>query len=87
MAVTKRVLRNLLGVKLSALELQEPSGRTTKRIFSVGMPAASAEVRYFPLVHEAESYFFEQVRKLNGTTLDTLAESDFLEMRTRIYRA
>ena len=87
MAVTKRVLRNLLGVKLSALELQEPSGRTAKRIFSVGSPGDPADVRYFPLVDEAESYFFEQVRKLNGEPLDTSTESDFLEMRTRIYRS
>jgi hypothetical protein len=86
MAVTKRVLRNLLGVKLAALELQEPSGKVARRIFSVGTPGDPADIRYFPHVDEAETYFFEQVRKVNGDPLDAFAASDFLDMRARTHR-
>lgn len=64
MAVSKRILRNLIGVKLAQLELREPASAAPKSIFSVGTPGDPGGVRYFPYITEAEAYFFQQVRKI-----------------------
>ena len=64
MAVQKRVLRNLLEIKLAQLDLLEPAGGVAKSIFSVGVPNDPIGMRYFPDLGEAETYFFDQVQKL-----------------------
>ncbi len=58
MAVTKRVLRQLLGVRLAKIELLEPSGTISKAIFSVSTSGPRSEMRYFPYLAQAEMYFF-----------------------------
>jgi hypothetical protein len=63
MAVSKKILRHLLGVKLSKIELVEPTGAIAKCIYSVGTQGDPAELRFFPYLPEAETFFFDQVRK------------------------
>ena len=66
MAVTKQILRQLLGVRLAKIELLEPSGGIAKAIFSVSTSGPRSEMRYFPYLAQAEMYFFDQVRAYGG---------------------
>ena len=82
MAVSKRVLRQLLGVRLAKIELLEPSGNVAKAIFSVSSSRPRSEMRYFPYLAQAELYFFDQVRAHeNGLDLRR-GMPDLLSVRT-----
>jgi len=83
MAVSKKILRNLLGVKLAKIQLLEPSGLVAKSIYSVGAPGDPVDLRFFPHLAEAEVHFFEQVRKLEGRASRVESVSDLLHVRTR----
>jgi hypothetical protein len=86
MAVHKQVRRNLLDVKLAQLDLLEPSGDVAKSIYSVGTPGDPIGIRYFPYLADAEIYFFEQVRKVQGGERGGHRESDVPAARIRSIR-
>ena len=86
MAVTKRILRQLLGVRLAKIELLEPSGGITKAIFSVSTSGPRSEMRYFPYLAQAEMYFFDQVRSYGGGLDRRRGMPDLLSLRTGALR-
>ena len=83
MAVSKKILRNLLGVKLAKIQLLEPSGAVAKSIYSVGAPGDPVDLRFFPHLAEAEAHFFEQVRKREGRATPVESISELLQVRMR----
>ena len=86
MAVTKRVLRQLLGVRLARIELLEPSGSIAKAIFSVSTAGPRSEMRYFPYLTQAEMYFFDQVRAQEPRVDARLGMPNLLGVRTNALR-
>ena len=86
MAVSKTILRHLLGIKLAKIELMEPSGLVAKAIFSVSINGPRTEMRYFPYLPQAEMYFFERVRALEATDDDRGGMPDLLSMRSLALR-
>lgn len=84
MAVSKKTLRNLLGVKLAKIELVESSGVIAKSIYSVSTPGEPSELRFFPYLAEAEIYFVDQVRKSETTGLAADDMPDLLRARSRV---
>ena len=86
MAVSKKILRQLLGVRLARIELLEPSGNIAKAIFSVSTTGPRSEMRYFPYLAQAETYFFDQVR-IQEPRVDTrIGMPNLLGMRTNPLR-
>jgi hypothetical protein len=86
MAVTKRILRQLLGVRLAKIELLEPSGGIAKAIFSVSTSGPRSEMRYFPYLAQAEMYFFDQVQAYGGGIDRRRGMPDLLSVRTGALR-
>jgi hypothetical protein len=84
MAVSKKILRSLLGVRLARIELVESSGTIAKAIYSVSMSGLRTEMRYFPHLDLAESFFYERVREAEAGAWTADAEMpDILSLRTR----
>jgi hypothetical protein len=83
MAVSKKVLRNLLGVRLAKLELLDSTGFVAKSIYSVGTPGDPVDIRFFPYLAEAEAYFFNQVRKVEARGVSPDGMPDLLDARVR----
>jgi len=86
MAVSKKVLRNLLGVRLAKLELLDSTGFVAKSIFSVGTPGDPVDIRFFPYLTEAEVYFFNQVRKVEARATCANGMPDLMDARARTAR-
>ena len=86
MAVSKRVLRHLLGVRLAKIELIEPSGGIAKAIYSVSTSGVRSEMRYFPYLAQAEMHFFDQVRAQEDGIDRRRGMPDILSVRTGALR-
>jgi len=86
MAVSKKILRHLLGVRLARIELVEPSGTIAKAIYSVSMSGLRTEMRYFPHLDLAESFFYERVREAEAGAWTDADLPDILSLRTRALR-
>jgi hypothetical protein len=86
MAVSKRILRQLLGVRLARIELLEPSGSVAKAIFSVSTMGPRSEMRYFPYLAQAEMYFLDQVRAHEPAVDARLGMPNLLSLRSGALR-
>lgn len=86
MAVSKKILRQLLGVRLARIELLEQSGNVAKAIFSVSTVGPRSEMRYFPYLAQAEMYFFDQVRIQEPRVDARLGMPNLLGFRTNALR-
>ena len=74
MAVTKLILRQLVGVRLARLSMIGRAGNNAKAIYSVAGSGTPGPVRYFSCILDAETYFVAQVGRcqsgdIDGTTL------------------
>jgi hypothetical protein len=86
MAVSKKILRHLLGIRLAKIELMEPSGVVAKAIFSVSTAGPRTEMKYFPYLTQAEMYFFDQVRAHEMRVEDRDGMPSLLSLRTHALR-
>ena len=86
MAVSKRILRSLLGIRLARIELVEASGAVAKAIYSVSLSGPRTEMRYFPHLDLAEAHFYERVREAERCAEIDDDMPDLLSLRSRALR-